>query len=569
MGLYVLMEKIERDPDKVDIKAIDRIDNLPDPNDPLMGPISGGYIWKVDRPDPDAGGFPAGGATLQWVYPKDPNSRTAREDQKATTEQEQWVANYFNEFNATLRDPDINDPNGYSKYIDTVNWVDNHFINVLTMNVDAYRLSGYLYKDRDGLLKQGPVWDFDRALESNDDRDDDPFHWRTQTGDLGTDFFGVSGNGMGGIWWRDLFHDPGFWQLYVDRWQMWRQTELSDASIDAMIDAMAAEINETQARNIQKWTASRPRSSSNYRGNVLNGTYQGEIDNLKKWLYDRAHFMDDNFAHQVQVLVNGQALGTADGALVAPGEQVELSPPPLEFFIDTKLIDGDVGTTTGKYFVPGDDSLGTDWATSGFDDGAWQSGPLGYGYDTSTSRVDYTPLVGTEVNPNQAVPDSTTMLIRIPFQVSDLAKVQTDRLILRMKYDDGYVAYLNGQKVVEKNLRDADLAWDSRATTRRDDDALLYEDVDISEFSNLVVQGNNVLAIRGINSTATSNDILIAPELVSRKVDFGVNPESKVYYTTDGTDPRPRWTTDGQRHNAARRRHVDDQREYARGRPQF
>ena len=47
-----------------------------------------------------------------------------------------------------------------------------------------------------------------------------------------------------------------------------------------------------------------------------------------------------------------------------------------------------------------------------------------------------------------------------------------------------------------------------------------------------------MLAIRGINSSAFSTDMLILPELVSREVFFGVNPASKVYYTTDGTDPR-------------------------------
>src|SRR5690606_40410005 len=50
-------------------------------------------------------------------------------------------------------------------------------------------------------------------------------------------------------WWGDLFEDPGFWQLYVDRWQMWRDTVLSDESVGALVDAFAAELNESQARN--------------------------------------------------------------------------------------------------------------------------------------------------------------------------------------------------------------------------------------------------------------------------------------------------------------------------------
>ena len=537
MGVYVLMEKIDRDNDKVDVAPIDPSDNAADPNDPLKGPISGGYIWKIDRADPDAPAFSAGGTSLNWVYPKSPSSRTAREDQKATAEQQKWVQDYFNAFNATLRSPDINDPEGYSKYIVPENWADHHMLNVLMMNVDAFRLSGYFYKDRDGRVEYGPVWDFDRALESTDDRDDDPFHWRAQTGDLGTDFFG---KGSPPPWWGDLFKDPGFWQVYIDRWQMWREDVLSDARLESIVDSMAAQLNESQARNFQKFPANRPRTSSGYKGNVLNGTYQGEVDNMKKWLLDRAHFMDSNFAQRAQVLVKGQALGTVDGALVSPGEQIDITPPPLEFFIDTKLVNGDAGSTSATYFIPGDDTLGTSWAARNFNDSAWPSGPLGYGYDDGT---DFTELVKTEVNPNAAVPGSTTALIRVPFQVTDLTQAQANRLVLKMKYDDGFVAYLNGERVLDRNLRDTDLAWNSRASSRRDSDAVIFEEHDISKFSNLLVQGTNVLAIRAINSTATSNDLLSLPELISRQVDFGVNPNAKVYYTTDGTDPRG---TDGQ-----------------------
>jgi hypothetical protein len=531
-GLYVLIEKIEEGPDKVDIVEIEPTDNTADPNDPLAGPISGGYIWKIDRADPDAPPFTAGGQGINWVFPKDPDSRTARPDQKATREQEQWVVNYFNEFAATLANPDINDPNGYSKYINPVTWVDQHLLNVFTFNMDALRLSAYFYKDRDGRVDYGPPWDFDRSMESNDDRDDDPFHWRAQTGDLGTDFFG---NGTQ-RWWGDLFQDPGFWQLYVDRWQMWRDTTLSEENVHRMVDEYGNTLRDVQARNTERWSASRPRSNSNYRRNELDGTYQGEINNLKKWFTDRGDFMDNNFAQRAQMKINGQVISTTTpGVLVTAGQQVELLPPALEFFIDETLIDGTPGATTGKYRVISDDSLGETWTTTGFNDAAWTSGPLGYGFDSGT---DFTDLIKTQVNPNAVAPGSTTALIRIPFQVTDLNKAKANDLVLKMKYDDGFVAYLNGQRILDENLRDTTLAWDSRASTRLDREAVVFEEHDISAFKNLLVQGTNVLAIRAINASASSNDLLMLPELVSREVKFGVNPDNKVYYTTDGTDPR-------------------------------
>ena len=111
-----------------------------------------------------------------------------------------------------------------------------------------------------------------------------------------------------------------------------------------------------------------------------------------------------------------------------------------------------------------------------------------------------------------------------------------------MKYDDGFVAYLNGTEVLRHNLRDADLTWTSRANSRTAptdrEMADNFQDFDLSEFRDLLVQGNNVLAIRGINRTNTDSDLLVLPELVLRETIYGVNPAAKVYYTTDGTDPR-------------------------------
>ena len=231
---------------------------MPNPRSPVA--ISGRSIERI-RVSPaftvgsDIEGFRP--QALNWVYPKSPGSTTAREDQKATVEQEAWVVNYFNEFITTLSAPDINDPNGYSKYIDPVSWVDHHMLNVLMMNVDALRLSGYLFKDREGPIEYGPVWDFDRSAESADNRDDNPLTLRSHVpDDYGTDFFAScipECNQVAPDWWAKLFQDAGFWQIYVDRWQMWRDTVLSTESIDAMIDDYAAELSEAMVREIARW----------------------------------------------------------------------------------------------------------------------------------------------------------------------------------------------------------------------------------------------------------------------------------------------------------------------------
>jgi hypothetical protein len=531
-GVYVLMEKVEQGPHRIDVADISNSpQNNVEPN------ISGGYIWKIDRLDPNEGSFSAGGQSLQWVYPRDPDSRTAPEEYRATAQQEQWVIDYFNEFAATLENPDINDPNGYSKFIHPEVWVDQHLLNVWMMNVEALRLGTYLTKDRGERLKIGPQSggegedSFSRSAESNDDRDDDPLHWRARTGDLGTDYFG---NGTQ-RWWGDLFQDPGFWQLYVDRWQMWRKTVLNDENVGQLIDGLADEVRESAARNIEKWSASRPRRSSSYRGNLLDGTYQGEINNMKKWLQERARFMDENFTRPPRVVVRGRPLDVVSVAVVNPGESILITGPEQRFFSDETLVDGAAGATTAAYLVPADDSLGDAWTATGFDDGAWNRGPLGLGFDSGT---DFTELIKTQVSPNDVVPGSTTLLVRVPFEVVDLNQARQNDLVLKIKYDDGFVAYLNGHRVLDRHLRDTRLAWNSRANTRLDSEAVIFEEHDLSQFTDFLVQGTNVLAIRAINGTATSNDMLVLPELVSREVTVGINPNGNVYYTTDGSDPR-------------------------------
>lgn len=535
-GVYVFMEKIEQGDGRVDIEDTSPEDVPPDyeTNPELLFEQTGGYIWKVDRADPDAGGFTAGSQSIQWVYPKSPTSRTAREDQKATSAQQTWVQDYFNAFNETLRDPDISDPEGYSKYIDVISWADTHMLNVLMMNVDALRLSAYFHKDEGEKVKYGPVWDFDRSAESNDNRDDNPLVYRSQNGDLGTDFYGNATQ----RWWGNLFEDPGFWQVYIDRWQAFRETVLSDENIDRMLDGYYDQLKEAAERNNARWSQSRPRTAarSQYNNNVLDGTYLGEINNIRVWLKERAAFMDAGFTEKARVLLGGEDLAGVAGVEIDPGTQLELTPAPEPLFFDTAIVDGTPGAVNARYFVPGDDSLGTDWAQPGFDDSAWQSGPLGVGFD---SGDDFPALIGTTLNPNDVQPGSTTTLIRIEFNVDDLSALQDRLLTLRMKYDDGFIAYLNGTRVADKNLRAGEeIAWNSRADAQRDSEAVVFEDIDITEFAGELVQGTNYLAIRGINTRNTSNDMLILPELVSREVRYTTEPEAKVYYTTDGSDPR-------------------------------
>ena len=100
-----------------------------------------------------------------------------------------------------------------------------------------------------------------------------------------------------------------------------------------------------------------------------------------------------------------------------------------------------------------------------------------------------------------------------------------------MKYEDGYVAYINGTRVSRDNLRDNNFTWDATARNQGVEEAMEFEEVDISRYKTVLVQGTNVLALRVLNSSRSSREMLLLPELVLRTVHIERNPAATVYYT--------------------------------------
>jgi hypothetical protein len=80
-----------------------------------------------------------------------------------------------------------------------------------------------------------------------------------------------------------------------------------------------------------------------------------------------------------------------------------------------------------------------------------------------------------------------------------------------MKYDDGFIAYLNGQFVVSLNAP-LSPAWNSTATAAHPNaEAVTFEEFFATP--EVLVAGENILAIHGLNVSAADSDFLILPEL--------------------------------------------------------
>ena len=291
-GIYVLMEKIKRDPHRVDIDELA-------PENTTAPTVTGGYLLKIDRQDANERSFGAAGQTIVYQEPKGPEIQLPERDA-----QEQYIINYFNAFGTALDGANFTSPvNGYAAFVEVDSWIDHSLLNVLAFNVDALRLSGFFFKPRNGKINMGPIWDFDRSLGSTDGRDANPRVWRSGVPDYGTDFFNFP-------WWGRMFSDTNFLQRYVDRYQELRAAQFSTNFMFGLIDGFANQVRAAQVREQQRWPGlTTPRG----------GSYQAEVNLMKNWLRDRVNFMDTNFlARPVLSKASGQ---------VSPGAPLTLNGP--------------------------------------------------------------------------------------------------------------------------------------------------------------------------------------------------------------------------------------------------
>ena len=181
----------------------------------------------------------------------------------------------------------------------------------------------------------------------------------------------------------------------------------------------------------------------------------------------------------------------------------------------------------------GGSALGDAWKE--FDDpvgiGTWREGPAAIGYETGTQGFDYRPLFRVDVQ-DEMFQVNGSIYMRIEFVLPDQAAVDAiARLVLKMRYDDGFAAFLNGTRVADSNAM-ADLAWNSLATDINSDQlAVLFEEFDLSAHLDQLRVGRNVLAIQGLNGTLDSSDLLISPELVAsgEEVAAGISASAVEY----------------------------------------
>lgn len=283
-GVFVLMESIKRDDDRVDIAKLDPDENTGDD-------LTGGYILKIDKTTgSNNDGFysqyhpyenPWANIQYLYHYPK---------PDLISNQQKNYIKQYIDNFENVMASDNFNDPvNGYPAVIDVPSFVDFFIINELTRNVDGYRISTFMYKDKDsngGKLVMGPVWDFNIAFGNADYCEGGVIQgWAS-------DFNLVcSGdNNLIPFWWKKFRQDTLFKANVRARWELLRQGQLHKDTIFSMIDSMRTFLDEAQTRNFQKWDIL---GQYVWPNNYVGLTYQDEINYLKNWINARLLWLDN------------------------------------------------------------------------------------------------------------------------------------------------------------------------------------------------------------------------------------------------------------------------------------
>lgn len=191
-----------------------------------------------------------------------------------------------------------------------------------------------------------------------------------------------------------------------------------------------------------------------------------------------------------------------------------------------------------RAIMPEGPELDNVWFLTEFDDSLWPTGKTGAGYDKGSG---YNEFIDPAFNfRDQVIPsEMETVFMRINFEIDDPSQHNT--LTLKARYDDGFVAYLNGHEIIRKNAPGTvglPLPFNSKATTgHKDNLAKKLQSFTIPEGSFSLNKGTNLLAIQGLNDLKGSSDMLLSASLVSNK---GQN-EDTVYINIPEPISSPTW----------------------------
>lgn len=271
-GLFLLMEAIDVGETRVDLTEVEQASNSGDETS---------YLIKLDRYDMYASTLETLGSRVglldsspQVLYPNETD---------LTEGQKKWIEEDFSAFEKALYSYDYDtDAYGYWNYIDVDSFVDYFIANEFSMNYDAGLYSTYLSRDLRGLIKIGPIWDFNSAFDN---------------------YVEASYAEAGGFvmvdrpWYTMLVKDEGFTDAVIERYRELRAGPLSEERLLSFVDATVAYLDVAVERNwsVWGWTFTPEQLDPNQRLIPIDRnpcSYDEALDDLRDFIERRGSWLD-------------------------------------------------------------------------------------------------------------------------------------------------------------------------------------------------------------------------------------------------------------------------------------
>ena len=138
------------------------------------------------------------------------------------------------------------------------------------------------------------------------------------------------------------------------------------------------------------------------------------------------------------------------------------------------------------------------WNQLGFNFSSWSIGPSGFGYGDGDDNTE--------------IPNTISVYLIKPFSITNVEQIK--KIAFHIDYDDGFVAYLNGQEFARDNIIGSPPAFDQGTITWREASminggapSLFWVD----STDTWLNEGQNVLALQVHNFNSSSSDLSCIP----------------------------------------------------------
>ena len=265
-GLYVFMEKIKVDKNRVNIEKMDETCNQPPE-------VTGGYIVQANRGDNDPVAWTMQTYLMNWWWPVNTEFlHHYPKHENITNTQNDYIHGVFLDLESVAHSYNTDITTGIPSVIDIPSFVDFMIMAEFTSNVDVYHLSTFFHKDRCGKLRAGPIWDYNLAFGY------DAFGNRS-----GYDVWQFDNqDNTGPRFWKDLFDTDEFRCYLAKRW-----FELTEGGMPLDYDRVCGRIDELDelitegiARDNQRW-------------HQMN-QHDEYVNNMKTWIQQRINWLNSH-----------------------------------------------------------------------------------------------------------------------------------------------------------------------------------------------------------------------------------------------------------------------------------